>query len=332
MTMLTRMKPALAVTAILLTMTSTGALADMISVPEKDQKPPVLEVINKDGSITVEGSLEWIDLEGGYYQVNGWALMGDDATFASLAGKTVVVTGKEFNGMSIRMVKSLEVSTIWLKEAATSEILPDTPVLEPIRMEGSFNIEGTVEYSDLEGGFYTVDGWGLLGDKALIESVAGKRVIVKGKEFTGMSVRQVRQIEVESILLPVSADHVQPAAVVINGRTVDATQAPMVVDGALMLPLRAVVETAGGRVEWEPKERMVIVTMPDRMAYFWIDKSEAEMNENNVRYLRQNLLPMERASVIVNGRTYISADALTQILGLAEVADLNESMDLAPMK
>jgi|GEM_PF-2004766 len=333
MSVITRLKPALAVTTLLVTLATTNAFAaEPISLPQKEVQVPVADVINADGTITVEGTLEWVDLEGGYYSVNGWSLMGDETQFASLAGKVVVVTGKEFDGMSVRMVKSLEVSTMWLKEAATGGLAPEGPLLEPVVIEGNFNLEGTVEYKEIEGGIYMVDGWGLIGNKALFASVVGKKVIIRGKQFTGISIYQVRQIEVEQVLLPVGADHTKPAEVVINGKKVDAAQEPILVDGVLMLPLRAVVEAAGGSVEWNGKERMVIATMPDRMAYFWIDKNEAEMNENNVRYIRQNLLPMERATVLVNGRTYISADAITQILGLAEVADTNQSMDLAPIK
>jgi len=331
MVMMKRVKPALAAAAILLTLAGT-AYAQTVS-PATVQKPAVGQVgpVNADGTIMLEGTLEYVELEGGYYMVGDWALMGEH-NFNAYLGKAVTVTGREFTGVSIRMVKSLVVSQVALKGRAAQEsdgkVVEAGPIAEPVVADGQIALEGTVEYVDLEGGFYSLDGWGLLGDEALLRSLVGKQATVRGVEFTGMSFRQVRQLEIGSVTLAVSANRPLPAAVTINGKRLPPGQEPMVIDGVLMLPLRHVVETAGGRVEWDPKERAVVVTLPDRMAYFWVGQSEAEMNQNNVRYFARNMIAMAKAPVIVQGRTMIAADALTKVLGLHEVADLDTSLDL----
>lgn len=418
MRIMKRMKPALAVTAVLLTLASTTAFANGNTTDETVQliMAPA-EQVSADGVVSLEGIVEFVDLEGGYYKVGDWALMGDldfatfkgkevvvsgkafdgistrmvkslvvsgielrktpatenqvislegtvefveveggyykvgewalmgDMDFAAFKDKEVIISGKEFDGMSIRMVKSLVVTQIALKGEAKGEAQGEAqgeakgegkdetrPVVEPIVVDGAISLEGTIEYTDLEGGFYSIDGVGLIGDETLFKAMEGKRAIVRGKEFTGVSIRQVRQVEVASVMLSVGADHTLPTAITVNGNNLPAGQDAVVVDGVLFVPLRHVVEKAGGKVTWDAKERAVVVEMPDRMAYFRIGEIEAEMNENHVRYLVRNMLKMEKAPVILEGRTMISADALTLVLGLYEVADTDTSMDLAPLK
>ncbi len=71
-----------------------------------------------DGTAVAIGTLEWIDLEGGFWAVvGGTEAEGDAGTISAvianggdfqkelepLAGKTVTVTGTKLNGLSIRM-------------------------------------------------------------------------------------------------------------------------------------------------------------------------------------------------------------------------------------
>ncbi|MFZ5823699.1 MAG: copper amine oxidase N-terminal domain-containing protein [Bacillota bacterium] len=326
--MIKRIKPALAA-AMLLTLTTTTALADNpLNLMKAETPAPATQVVNADGTISLEGVVEYVDLEGGFYKVGEWSLMGE-MDFASYEGKVVSVTGKEFDGISIRMVKSLVVSQIAVKGEA--ETKGKDPV-EPVNADGLLSLEGTIEYTDLEGGFYSIDGWGLMGDEKLFKALEGKRAIIRGKEFDGISIRQSKQIEVSAVMLPVAAGNDLPTEITVNGKKLPPGQGPQVIDGVLMIPLRHVVEMAGGKVKWDPKEQAVFVEMADRTASFWIGGSEAEMNEENVRYIQPNMLPMAKAPVIINGRTLISADALTAVLGLYEIAGTDTTLDLAPLK
>jgi hypothetical protein len=112
--------------------------------------------------------------------------------------------------------------------------------------DGAVSVQGTMEYVDLEGGFYTVNGWGLIGDQKLFSSLSGKTVIVKGKEFTGISTRMVKQVEVSMLGYDVAGARSLPQAVTVAGKPVVFDQQPVVENGVLMVPLRAVVEAAGG--------------------------------------------------------------------------------------
>lgn len=67
-----------------------------------------------DGSVMVLGTLEWVDLEGGFYAVTGApgdggtiAVVANADEFASeleeLTGSTVFINGTRFEGASIRM-------------------------------------------------------------------------------------------------------------------------------------------------------------------------------------------------------------------------------------
>lgn len=202
---------------------------------------------------------------------------------------------------------------------------------ETVPAAGALHLDGVVEFSDLEGGFYQVGGWGLIGDEALFKRLVGQRVVIRGQEFTGMSVRMVRQVEVGTILQVMGPERPLPAGVTVGGKPAVFDQGPVVIGGVLMVPLRAVVETAGGTVQWRPLEQAVLVTLPDRTAQFVIGQTDAEMNQNGYRYLRRNLIGMNRAPVIRGDRTLISADALTAILGLGERPDGDAFLDLIPL-
>lgn len=220
--------------------------------------------------------------------------------------------------------------------AATTAMAEDKPVpiMAPIvQTADKLTIEGVLEFNDLEGGFYQVGGYGLIGDEQMIKGLAGRQVIVVGKEFTGMSTRMTKQLEVQTMMLPMQANHAVPAAVTVNGKATAFDQAPVAAaDGTLMLPLRAVVEAAGGTVEWDGATRTVTVSLPDRTAMFVIGQNEAELNMRGVFYIRRNMIAMDKAPTIAGGRTLISADAAYKILGLAERVDADQNLDLQAVK
>jgi hypothetical protein len=64
------------------------------------------------------------------------------------------------------------------------------------------------------------------------------------------------------------------------------------------------------------------------MAAFMVGQDEAEMNLRGVMYIRRNMIKMDQPVSIIGGRTMISADALSTILGMEERVDSDTSMDL----
>lgn len=91
---------------------------DGVSTPPAED-PAGLRLANgwydqADGTVLALGTLEWVDLEGGFYALTGSpegdgniAVIANADEFASeleaLVGKTVQVTGTAFEGASIRM-------------------------------------------------------------------------------------------------------------------------------------------------------------------------------------------------------------------------------------
>lgn len=191
------------------------------------------------------------------------------------------------------------------------------------------SLEGVVEFQDLEGGFYSVNGFALMGDDNLYKTLVGQTVLVQGKEFDGISTRMVRQIEVSTLARALTTNQTAlPSAVTVNGKALAFDQGPVVVDGTLMVPLRAIAEAAGGKVTWNDSNQSIHVSLADRETHFYVGQTEAEMSMRGVNYIRRNMLPISKAPVVQNGRTLISIDAVTASLGLYENVDTNSSMDL----
>jgi len=283
-------------------------------------------------SFEVKGIVEKIDLEGGFYALDGWRLIGDRAMIERFLGKTVFVLGAESTDPSIYMTQGMVVESITSISAAGDR--EETYVVKPIFAPVSdLTFTGTLEYSDLEGGFYTVNGYGLIGtDVELLKGLLGTTVTVHGALFDGVSIYNTTMIEVDSVKPAVARTWELPNKVVVDGKDVQFDQQPVLVGGTLMVPLRFVVEAAGGTVTWMPVERAVNVRLNDRTATFVIGEDQAEMNQDGHYYLVRNMLKMEHAPVIEGDRTLISADALHTVLGLFQSVSDDSSSDLKLVK
>jgi len=230
-----------------------------------------------------------------------------------------------------RWKQTAALSALLMAAAAIPATAADAPVdAVPIKEPAglTMNLTGPVEWVDLEGGFWAVNGVRLIGDFDFAQ-YEGQDVVVTGTEFTGVSIQMVPAIVVTSIQpaeefalgTPVAAKTPLPKAILVDGNPVDAALGDPVVteEGILMVPIRAIVEAAGGTIEWIDETQEVRVRMSDRAAVFQIGSPEAEMNEDGVYYLVRNMIKMAAAPQLVSGRTMISADALTSILGFYQV-------------
>lgn len=245
--------------------------------------------------------------------------------------------------------KTLSVATMLMVMTQTQPVLAnevkvDTPI--PIRAEAQsmkMEISGEVCYVDLEGGFYAVDGWRLIGDDAEFERYLGLSVIVVGTPFEGMSIQMVKAINVEDVFLgsstsdpdrpilapilapittPISAVRTLPAMVTVNGESVRFDQHPIMVDNVVMLPLRAVVTAAGGAIEWIESELTAKVELAGRTVRFAVGKTEATEGRQQIS--------MAQPPQLVAGRVLVSADALSGAFGMHEVVrDDSQSLDLS---
>jgi hypothetical protein len=280
--------------------------------------PATPHVVTQGTETTIFGVLTVKD---GVYTVLDWTLSGDATLLAPHVGGYVLLFGQPAaDGTKTFAVRDLAL--------AKGEQGPGNAPA-PVAAGEKVTLDGIVQHQDLEGGFYAIDGYALVGDNAQLTALAGKRVVLKGTKLDGVSIQQTERIAVESVLKEVTAGQGLPAQVSFAGKAIRFDQETEVVDGTLMLPLRAVVEAAGGSVQWDEAAQSIHVEMPDRQASFWVGQEKAEMYQNNARYLQRNLIAMAKAPVLKNGRTMVSADALTQVLGLLERADSDAALDLA---
>lgn len=127
---------------------------------------------------------------------------------------------------------------------------------------------------------------------------------------------------------PVSGNHFLPVAITVDGKMVSFDQPAVRQGETLYVPLRFIAEAAGGHVEWDAATQTVTVAMPDRSAMFVIGQDQAEMNQHGVVYIQRNMVKMAGPVQLMGGRTLISADALTSVLGLDERPDKDMKLDL----
>jgi|GEM_PF-6131457 len=172
-----------------------------------------------------------------------------------------------------------------------------------------------------QAGNYILDGRVLLGDSALLEPLIGQSIWVLGTHEGGETSLKVNVARIER---PITMNRMLPQFISVDGDLVTFDAKPYMHKGTLMLPLRAVVEAAGGKVEWDGLAQRAYVLLSDRTAYFTIGQSNAELHIHNA-LMRNNQIAMDQQVVLMNGRMYISADALSNVLGMVEVVSTDAS-------
>ncbi|GAA4873941.1 hypothetical protein GCM10023310_62000 [Paenibacillus vulneris] len=75
---------------------------------------------------------------------------------------------------------------------------------------------------------------------------------------------------------------VNKTAVSVNGKTMTLEQAPVIVSGNTLLPIRFVTDALGGTVRWDDKERKVTVIRGDKMIDLWIDNPDLIVNGKRI--------------------------------------------------
>ncbi|MGI6344146.1 MAG: stalk domain-containing protein [Bacillota bacterium] len=280
------------------------------------------------------GVVEWEDLEGGFYAVEGYRLIADPDLLKSLHGHLVTVRGALSTEPSFYMVPAIEVEHI-------ERVAPGSLV----------RFSGELVYEELEGGFYAIKGYRLTGDKVdpdQLKELVGRQVLVTGTIIEEISIYMTKAFAVESLVelgnasdLPlveedlllelrlVEARRSLPQRVLVDDNAVEFRRMPLLRNDILMLPLRATVEAVrGGKVEWLAESRTVVVAMPGRTAQFVIDENEAELNEDGICYFRRNMLPLAHPTELIDGVAFVSADALSTILGFMARPAADDVLDI----
>ncbi len=199
-----------------------------------DRAPAEPEVLEVSGILRYE-----TDLETPHYAVEGWALRMERPTvLARLVGRPVTVRGTRFEGISILMRRQLQVQEI---EATLEGVLE--------RVDGA------------DGPVYMLDGWVLMDTSRRLAELVGRRVTVTGAIVSQPVIAPARvQVLDGEDGTEAESWHV-PRVVVIGGVRPHLHVPPVQLEGELMLPLRALVEAAGGEVTWNPYLRAVVIQL-----------------------------------------------------------------------
>ncbi len=100
---------------------------------------------------------------------------------------------------------------------------------------------------------------------------------------------------------------------VINDKTVVLELAPFIESGRTLVPLRFVAETFGAKVEWEPKEQKITITLENKTIILLVGKKEALVN--NERYYLEVPPKVIEIPEIGGGRTVVPLRFVSEALG-----------------
>lgn len=101
----------------------------------------------------------------------------------------------------------------------------------------------------------------------------------------------------------------------VNGSEKDLDSPPIIKNGRTLLPIRAIIESLGGTVEWDNTQRKVKITLKDKTIELWIGKNTAKVNGVDVIIDSSNSKVVPE---IINGRTMLPLRFVAENIG-AEV-------------
>ena len=98
-------------------------------------------------------------------------------------------------------------------------------------------------------------------------------------------------------------------AVTLNGEAIDfADQAPAIVEGRVLVPLRAIFEALGASVEWEQKTKTVTSTKNSTTVVMTVG--------DNTIYRNGEKVLLDVPAQIINSRTMVPARAIAEAFGI----------------
>lgn len=253
-------------------------------VPPVPARPPVSEGAVKD-SLTISGELiHETGLESPHYLLDGWVLVFESpAALHRLVGQTVTAFGTRDESPTILLRPHFLVFA--LETVVEGELVG-------IGSAATFH--------------YEVDGWVLSGvDPGSLQEMVGQRVRVMGSVLSSPSIYLKPLLAVRQVTA-VDSDAKHPLrSVKVAGQVPVFPAAPMIIEGHLLLPLRAIVEAAGGSVLWDGVLQTILVTVDERSLRLTIGERALPTGEN---------LPV--APLLRNGHTFVPAQAFAA-LGLS---------------
>jgi hypothetical protein len=100
---------------------------------------------------------------------------------------------------------------------------------------------------------------------------------------------------------------VNKKAVTLDNKSMILEQAPIIMSGNTMIPIRFVTEALGGTVKWNDAERKVTILRGDKLIELWIDNNNLLVNGNKVT--------AEVPPKIINNLTLVPLRVISEQLG-----------------
>ncbi|MGC8979296.1 stalk domain-containing protein [Caldisericum sp.] len=234
----------------------------------------------------------------------------DPTIYLSEGANTVEVTVYDPSGNYT--TKSFKV-TVDTKPPVIDVTLPETVSSQELTVKGtafdqvtgiqSLTVNGNPVIPTLEGNFETKLTLSSGANTITIEAVDK----VGNKSTKSFTVSYVQPQPRQSYMVVLK---IGDPTITVNGtsKKIDAQGSkPIIKNGRTLLPIRTLIESLGGTVEWNAKEQKVTITLNGHSMILWIGKTTALVDSSKA--------PLDVAPQIINGRTYIPLRFVSEHLG-----------------
>jgi uncharacterized repeat protein (TIGR02543 family) len=210
-------------------------------------------------------------------------------------------TSKSFKIISDTKPPVIDVT---LPEAVSSpEITVKGTVIDTVTGVQSVTVNGNLVIPTLEGSFETKLTLSTGANTVIIEAVDK----VGNKSTKSFTVSYVQPQAKQSYMVVLKVGN---PTITVNGTSekIDAQGSkPIIKDGRTLLPIRTLIESLGGTVEWNGKEQKATITLNGHSMVLWIGKTTALVDGSKAT--------LDVAPLIINGRTYIPLRFVSEHLG-----------------
>ena len=104
---------------------------------------------------------------------------------------------------------------------------------------------------------------------------------------------------------------------IVNGKSVEIEKGkntgPIIIKGRTMLPIRSLIETLGGTIDWNSKEQKITLKLEEISIELWIGKNTARVSGHEIT--------IDQPPVIVGGRTMVPLRFVSENLGCSIIWD-----------
>jgi hypothetical protein len=221
---------------------------------------------------------------------------------------TVDVTAYGPNGDSDTKTFKVNVDT---KPPVISAVVPNTVSSNELTVKGNVYDTGTGVKILTINGNPIMNGEGDFEAKLTL-SYGANTVVIEAIDNAGnkatqtFTVTSVRPSNASFIVIL----KVGSPTITVNGtsKSIDAQgSTPVIKDGKTLLPIRTLIESLGGTVEWSATEQKVTINLNGHSMVLWIGKTSALVDGGNTT--------LDVAPQIINGRTYLPLRFISEKLG-----------------